>query len=68
MFTNIDVFSKKANAFPLKSKKIQYIKPCFQKIFKNTKPKFIWSDQEPAFLSKEIQKFFKDNNVKIYHR
>ena len=67
IFTNIDVFSKIAYAFPLKSKKIENIKPCFEKIFKNNKPKYIWSDKEPAFLSKEIQQFFKDNNVKIYH-
>ena len=67
IFTNIDVFSKIAYAFPLKSKKIQDIKPCFEKIFKNNKPKYIWSDKESAFLSKEMQQFFKDNNVKIYH-
>ena len=67
IFTNIDVFSKIANAYPIKSKKIEHIKPCFQKIFRKNKPKFIWSDKEPAFLSKEMQKFFKDNNVKIYH-
>ena len=67
IFTNIDVFSKIAYAYPIKSKKIQDIRPCFQKIFKNNKPKFIWSDREPAFLSKEMQQFFKDNNVKIYH-
>ena len=67
IFTNIDVFSKIAYAFPLKSKKIQDIKPCFKKIFKNDKSEFIWIDKEPAFLSKEMQQFFKDNNVKIYH-
>ena len=67
IFTNIDIFSKIAYAYPIKSKKIQDIKPCFEKIFKNNKPKFIWSDREPAFLSKEMQQFFKDNNVKIYH-
>ena len=38
-----------------------------KKIFKNNKPKYIWSDKEPAFFSKEIQQFFKDSNVKIYH-
>ena len=32
-FTNIDIFSKYAYAFPLKSKKIQDIKSCFEKIF-----------------------------------
>ena len=67
IFTNIDVFSKYAYAFPLKSKKIQDIKPCFEKLFKKNKPKYIWSDEEPSFFSKEMQKFFKDNNVKIYH-
>ena len=67
IFTNIDVFSKIAYAFPLKSKKIQDIKPCFEKIFKNNKPKYIWSDRESSFLSKEMQQFFKNNNVKIYH-
>ena len=67
IFTNIDVFSKIAYAFPLKSKKIQDIKTCFQKIFMKNKPKYIWSDKESSFLSKEMQQFFKDNNVKIYH-
>ena len=60
-------FSKIAYAYPIKSKKIGDIKPCFEKIFKINKPKFIWSDKEPAFLSKEMQQFFKDNNVKISH-
>ena len=67
IFTNIDVFSKIAYAFLLKSKKIQDIKPCFEKIFEKNKPKYIWSDKEPAFFSKEMQQFFKDNNVKIYY-
>ena len=34
IFTNIDVFSKIAYAYPIRSKKIQDIKPCFEKIFK----------------------------------
>ena len=51
----------------LNQKKIQDIKPCFQKIFKERKPKYIWSDKEYAFFSKEMLKFFKDNNVKIYY-
>ena len=67
IFTNIDIFSKFAWVFPIKSKKIQDIKPCFEKIFKERKPLYIWSDQESAFFSKEMLKFFEDNNVKIYH-
>ena len=51
----------------LSLKKIQDIKACFEKIFKNNMSKFIWCDKEPAFLSKEMQQFFKDNNVKINH-
>ena len=39
--------------------KISDIKQCFQKIFKERKPKFIWSDQESAFFSKEILNFLK---------
>ena len=67
IFTNIDIFSKYAWSFPIKSKKISDIKPCFEKIFKERKPKYIWSDQESSFFSKEMLKFFEDNNVKIYH-
>ena len=67
IFTNIDIFSKYAWSFPIKSKKISDIKPCFEKIFKERKPKYIWSDQESGFFSKEMLKFFEDNNVKIYH-
>ena len=67
IFTDIDVFSKIAYAFPLKSKKIQDIKACFEKIFQKNKPKYIWSDKGSSFFSKEMQLFFKDNNVKIYH-
>ena len=67
IFTNIDIFSRYAWSFSLKSKTIKDIKPCFEKIFKQRKPKYIWSDQESVFFSKEMLKFFEDNNVKIYH-
>ena len=35
IFTNIDVFSKYAYAFPLKTKSVKEIKSCFQKILKS---------------------------------
>ena len=38
-----------------------------KKHFKKNKPIRIWADRETAFLSKEMRKFFKGNNVKIYH-
>ena len=65
IFTNIDIFSNYAWSFPLKTKTIKDIKPCFEKIFKLRKPKYIWSDQESAFFSKEMLRFFEDNNIKI---
>ena len=67
IFTNIDIFSKYAWAFPIKSKKIQDVKSCFQKVFKERKPRYIWSDKEPAFFSKEMLKYFEDNNVLVYY-
>ena len=67
IFTNIDIFSKHAWSFPIRSKKISDIKPCFEKISKERKPKLIWSDKESSFFSKEMLKFFEDNNVKIYY-
>ena len=67
IFTNIDIFSKYAFAFPLKTTTIKEIKSCFQKIIKEQKPSYIWSDQELAFFSKEMLKFFEDHNIKIYH-
>ena len=39
----------------------------FSKIFKERKPKYIWSDRESSSFSKEMLKFFEDNNVKIYY-
>ena len=53
--------------FLLNLKKISDIKPCFQKIFKERKPKFIWSDKESSFFSKEMLKFFEDHNIKVYY-
>ena len=67
IFTNIDIFSKYAWAFPLKTKTIKDIKPCFEKIFKERKPLYIWCDQESSFFSKEMLKFFENNDIKIYH-
>ena len=67
IFINIDVFSKYAWAFPIKAKKMQYVKLCYQKIFKERKPNYLWTDKEPAFFSKEMLKYFEDNNVTIYY-
>ena len=67
IFTNIDIFSKHAWSFPIKSKKISDIRSCYEKIFKKRKPKFIWSNKESSFFFKEMLKFFENSNVKIYY-
>ena len=50
IFTNIDIFSKYTYAFPLKSKKIQDIKPCFEKIFKKKQTKLHMVRQRTSFF------------------
>ena len=50
IFTNIDIFSKIVYSYPIKSKKILDIKPCFQKIFIKNKPRYIWSVKERGFF------------------
>ena len=59
IFTNIDIFSKYVWSFPLKTKTVKEVKPCFQKIFTERKPKFIRSDQEISFFSREMQNILK---------
>ena len=53
--------------FQLNLKKIQDVKLCFQKIFKERKPKYLWTDKEQAFFRKEMLKYFEDNNIIIYY-
>ena len=59
IFTNIDVFSKIAYAFPLKSKKIQDIKPCFEKIFKKTSLNIFGQIKNQLFSAKKCKSFSK---------
>ena len=59
IFTNIDIFSKYAYAFPLKSKKIQDIKPCFEKIFKKTSRNLFGQTKNQIFLAKKYKNFSK---------
>ena len=49
VFTNIDVFSKILYAFPLKTKKIGDIKPCFEKTLKKTNPNIFGQTKNQLF-------------------
>ena len=64
IFTDIDVFSKYAYAFPLKSKKIQDIKPCFEKIFKKTNPNIFGQIKNQLFYLKKCKSFSKTTMLK----
>ena len=64
IFTNIDFFSKYAYAFPLKSKKIQDIKPCFEKIFKKTNPNIFGQTRNHHLYLKKCKSFSKTTMLK----
>ena len=64
VFTNIDVFSKYAYAFPLKSKKIQDIKPCFEKILQKTYQITYGQTENLLFYLKKCKSFSKTTTLK----
>lgn len=64
----IDVFSKYAFARPMKNKNSETIKHCFDSIFieANTTPRHIQSDKGTEFVSKDVQRYFKNKNINYY--
>lgn len=64
----IDVFSKYAFARAIKNKNSITIKKSFQEIFQEAKvtPRHLQSDKGTEFMSKDVQYFFKSNNVNYY--
>ena len=68
IFLQISIYFQSLHGhFLLNQKLLKTLNHVLKKIFKERKPKFIWSDQESAFFSKEMLKFFEDNNVKIFY-
>lgn len=66
IITIIDVLSKYAWAFPLKDKKGSTITEVFKKLFKQVKPKYVWSDQGSEYYNKELKNLFNANDVTLY--
>ena len=62
----VDIFSKYTQVVPCRSKQVpdvlNAIKECLDKM--GGKPKTIYSDNEGAFVSNEIQKYFKDEAIR----
>ena len=59
LLTCIDIFSKYSWVIPLKDKKGITIK-----IFKERKPKFLWTDKGKEFYNKQVQDLLNENNIK----
>ena len=57
LLTCIDIFSKFAWVIPLKDKKGINVKNALEKIFKERKPKFLWTDRGTEFYNKQVQDF-----------
>ena len=66
LLTCIDIFSKFAWVIPLKDKRGITIKNALQKIFKERKPKFLWTDRGTEFYNKQVQDLLNENNIKLY--
>ena len=66
LLTCIDIFSKFAWIIPLKDKRGITIKNALEKIFKQRKPKFLWTDRGTEFYNKQVQDLLNENNIKLY--
>ena len=66
LLTCIDIFSKFAWVIPLKNKRGITIKNALQRIFKQRKPKFLWTDRGTEFCNKQVQDLLSENNIKLY--
>ena len=66
LLTCIDIFSKFSWVIPLKDKKGITIKNALQKIFKQRKCKFLWTDRGTEFYNKQVQDLLDENNIKLY--
>jgi len=68
IITCIDVFTKKAHAVPLKDKRGSTVVDALSKIFDNTTlpVQLVQSDYGTEFYNHEVQKFFKDRDIKHY--
>ena len=66
LLTCIDIFSKYSWVIPLKDKKGITIKNALEKIFKQRKPNFLWTDGGTEFYNKQVQDLLNENNIKLY--
>ena len=66
ILTNIDVFSRKAWAVPIKNKTGASVKTAFEQIHKDRVPQKIHSDLGSEFYNKIVQDYFKSKGIAHY--
>ena len=66
LLTCIDIFSKFAWVIPFKDKRGITIKNALEKILKERKPRFLWTDKGTKFYNKLVQYLLNENNIKLY--
>jgi Integrase core domain len=66
ILTIIDVFCKKAWAYPLKNKSADSVIAAFKKVFAERKPRYVQSDKGTEFLNKKFQTYLKKLGIKFY--
>ena len=66
LLTCIDIFSKYSWVIPLKDKKGINVKNALQKIFKQRKCEFLWTDRGKEFYNKQVQDLLNKYDIKLY--
>ena len=61
-----DVFSKFGWMLALKNKSGESVALALKEIFKERKPKFLWTDKGKEFWNSKVKNFLKENGVKLY--
>ena len=63
----VDIFSRKAWAFLMKTKNKIDLLDAVDELLARTSPTKIWADQEPALKSNELKIYLKAKGVTLYH-
>ena len=67
MLVIIDCYTKYCWCYMIKQKTPEEIITCYDQLFKEAKPIYIWFDNERAIDSKKFGNYLEKENVKLYH-
>ena len=66
LLTRIDVFSRVADAIPLKNKSGSTLTEAFSRMISRNKPSLLQSDKGSEFLNSTFQQLLKDNDIRHF--